>query len=219
LLAASLTGSTGSVLGIDRSDKAIVAAQARAEAASTGNIKFIASSVDDFSVEGQQFDMVIGRYVLCHQLDAVAFLKRTAKFVRRGGVIAFHEVDLARLTTSAPAVPLWDMIVGEVLARFQRACPEYNVAQKMIKTFVCAGLPVPKMSYELPVGGGVDSPLCKWITETLRSLSDNSRETRLPDGRFANIDELNQELQRAVAESHAQIEFPGQSCAWVQVRS
>jgi 2-polyprenyl-3-methyl-5-hydroxy-6-metoxy-1,4-benzoquinol methylase len=90
LLAASMTGSTGSVLGIDRSDKAIVAAQARAEAALTANIKFIASSIDDFSVEGQQFDMVIGRYVLCHQSDAVAFLKRTAKFVRRGGVRTCH---------------------------------------------------------------------------------------------------------------------------------
>lgn len=216
LLAADLVGSNGAVVGIDRSDKAIASARACAEAVGIRNAEFITCSLEEFD-EQEGFDMVTGRYVLCHQPDAVIFLRRAARFVRPGGAIAFHEVDLARHTASMPSVPLWDMVVAEVLTRFQRACPEYNVAQKLVKTFVSAGLPVPEMSYELPVGGGADSPLCTWITETLRSMSDNTRETGLPDGRLVEIDALNLELQFAVAKSNSQVVFPGQSCAWTQL--
>ncbi len=216
LLAADLVGSNGAVIGIDQSDKVIASARARAEAAGVRNVEFIACSLAEFDSH-ERFDMVTGRYILCHQTDAVTFLRRAARFVRAGGAIAFHEVDLARRTASTPTVRLWDMVVAEVLTRFQRACPEYNVAQNMVKTFVSAGLPVPEMFYELPVGGGADSPLCAWITETLRSLSDNPRETVLPDGRLVEIDALKLDLQLAVAESHSQVEFPGQSCAWTRL--
>jgi SAM-dependent methyltransferase len=43
--------------------------------------------------EGRPFDAVIGRLVLIHQRDPIAAVRHLTRFVRPGGVVAFHEID------------------------------------------------------------------------------------------------------------------------------
>jgi 2-polyprenyl-3-methyl-5-hydroxy-6-metoxy-1,4-benzoquinol methylase len=122
-LAAKLVGPRGQVVAIDRSDTAIVVAVECAREEDISNIDFRASALDELRDE-DGFDMVVGRYVLIHQPDAATFLKIAAQFVRPGGCVAFHEVNLVDFLPTFPTVELFDALVTGTLARFQKACPE-----------------------------------------------------------------------------------------------
>ena len=64
LLAAELVGESGAVVGIDRSEAAILAARART--ATAKNVHFLVTSLDD-TFDAASFDVVIGRNVLIFQ--------------------------------------------------------------------------------------------------------------------------------------------------------
>ena len=90
LLAAELVGESGAVVGIDRSEAAILAARARA--ATVKNVHFLVTSPDD-ALDTASFDVVIGRYVLIFQNNVASFLRASARLVKPGGILAFHEID------------------------------------------------------------------------------------------------------------------------------
>jgi len=90
LLAAELVGESGTVVGIDRSEADIIAARARA--ATAKNVHFLVTSPDD-TLDAASFDIVIGRYVLIFQGDVASFLRASARLVKPGGILAFHEID------------------------------------------------------------------------------------------------------------------------------
>ena len=77
MLAAELVGESGAVVGIDRSEAAILAARARA--ATAKNVHFLMAPPDD-TLDAASFDVVIGRYVLIYQDDV------TGLFVHRHGL-------------------------------------------------------------------------------------------------------------------------------------
>ena len=108
MLAAELVGPNGSVVGIDRSQDALDAAEERAREAGLRHINFVQASIDAFSAS-EPFDLVIGRYILIHQPEPVTLLRHAARLVRPGGALAFHEVRVNDDTGSFPRVPLWDL--------------------------------------------------------------------------------------------------------------
>jgi ubiquinone/menaquinone biosynthesis C-methylase UbiE len=105
MLAAELVGPGGSVVGIDRSQEVLKVARERAQEAGLRQIRFVRASVEEFVVD-ELFDLVIGRYILVHQPEPVAFLRKAARLVRPGGALAFHEVRMTGVTKSLPYVPL-----------------------------------------------------------------------------------------------------------------
>jgi SAM-dependent methyltransferase len=215
-LAADLVGENGFVLGIDRKENAIEVASFLAGVSKLSNVEFRCCPLEDFE-DDEGFDMVVGRCVFLFQNDAVSFLRRAAQFVRPGGYIAFHEFDNRRQHLSEPKVDLWDSVVREILSRFREECPQYDIARRFVPTFSLAGLPVPQLRYEVPVSGGSAPLLCTWASEMLRSLSSDPRRTRLEGGVIVDFDSLNVELQRAISDERAQVEFLGQACAWTQL--
>jgi ubiquinone/menaquinone biosynthesis C-methylase UbiE len=90
MLLAEAVGDTGSVVAFDREFRAIEMARARAVAAGHRQIEFVVASDDAFPDCGL-FDAAIGRYILHHQSDPVAMIRRAETAVRRRGVVAFHE--------------------------------------------------------------------------------------------------------------------------------
>lgn len=213
LLAAELTGPRGQVVAIDRSATAIKVAVESVRDENLSHVDFRVSALDDLSdVEG--FDMVVGRYVLIHQPNAVEFLKKAAQFVRPGGCVAFHELNIVDYLPSFPTIELWDAVLKEVFTRFQKTCPEAGVARNMVSAFVSAGLGVPDMFCEIAVVGGSNTGSPEWLINTLRSMSDGAEQTRLADGREIQLDATMVELGRAIDAVHAQVMGPYQVCAW-----
>jgi ubiquinone/menaquinone biosynthesis C-methylase UbiE len=216
MLAAELVGPSGSVIGIDRNPQVIALASSRARAAGLGQITFQNVPLDAFS-GADLFDCVMGRYVLVHQADPVDFLRRATRLVRRGGVIAFHEVDLAGGFNSRPQVWRWDAAGNLILAAFQEVLPHYDAANRLVEHFCEAGLPVPNLFREILVSGGVDSPLYEWLAHTMRSVWPQLVEMGIVTETAKPAETLASKIRSAVVDARSQIEFPAQVCAWATI--
>src|SRR5215471_4104994 len=90
MLLAEVVGPSGLVVAIDREARAVEIARSRAKAAGHRNIEALVATDDDIPV-ARPFDAALGRYVLSHQRDPAAMIRRAASAVRPGGVVAFHE--------------------------------------------------------------------------------------------------------------------------------
>jgi SAM-dependent methyltransferase len=217
MLAAELVGGSGSVVGIDRSPEAIAVARRRARTAELRHVHFEEATVGAFSGI-QPFDMVIGRYVLIHQADPVAFIRKAADLVRPGGVVAFHELCVrGQAVQSLPTVSLWQQAGEWIRTAFQAVAPHHDAGGRLIEHFCRAGLPQPTVFCESPVGRGEDSPLVAWIADTLESFLPQLAKMRILTADTIAIETFAHRLRTAVVEARSQIIGPAQFCAWTSV--
>ena len=108
MLAAELVGETGRVLGVDANEEVLQLAQARAQAAGMKHLSFRAEDVVHLALE-QEYDAIIGRFILMHLPDPTAVLRRLADHLRPGGVVAFQELDLSSHDDAVyPPSTLWE---------------------------------------------------------------------------------------------------------------
>jgi 2-polyprenyl-3-methyl-5-hydroxy-6-metoxy-1,4-benzoquinol methylase len=215
MLVAEMVGPSGSVVGIDRSAEAIALARERIGDTGRNNIAFAQCAVEDYPVVAP-FDAVVGRYILIHQSDPVGLLRAATCLLRPGGIIAFHEPEFGRLR-SIPTVEIWDETAHAIVEVFRRTLPHYDIAGRLIGLFADARLPCPKVSCEVPIGGGTASPLYAWLAETLRSLSPQISQLGMATGDLMPIDSLESRLRAATVAASSQVEGPGQICAWAKL--
>jgi ubiquinone/menaquinone biosynthesis C-methylase UbiE len=187
MLAAELVGASGSVVGIDRNQDVIAVARERARTAKLQHVDFEEVSVEAFS-DPEPFDAVIGRYVLFHQADPVAFIRAAAGRVRPGGVVAFHERWIhGRSFQSLPSVSLWQQAEEWIWRAFQAVAPHCDAGGRLIEHFSRAGLPQPTLSCESLVGGGKDSPFYAGSWAQINSDLDPQDRPQNVLGRFLHI--------------------------------
>jgi SAM-dependent methyltransferase len=105
VLAAEVVGPSGSVVGIDREERAIERARQRAMAA---NVGFEHGDILDWrDPTGAPFDAVVGRLVHMHHPDPAAVVRHQRRALRDGGVYVAMEWDYLT-TRSDPSSPLLD---------------------------------------------------------------------------------------------------------------
>jgi len=216
MLAGKLVGPTGSVVGIDPNADVLAVARARAQADGLTHVTFTEASVGTFS-ELRPFDLVVARYVLCYQVDPVAFLRAAARFATPRGTLALHEFIVDRSVQSRPRVALWQQTIDRVLTTFRGAAPSWDAAGRLIEHFSRAGLPQPAVFSEIPVGGGVDAPHYAWAAGVTRTLLPRMVETGVVTAETIAIDTLESRLRSAVVDARSQIEWLAQVCAWTRV--
>ena len=215
ILAAELVGPSGSVVGIDRNLQVLEVAAERAQIAGRRKIAFEQMSAEDF-VDGDLFDLVVGRYTLIHQSDPIAMLRAAARLVRPGGAVAFHELRLREECHSLPNVPLWEMIDKLIRMAFLSALPHYDAGDRLIQHFCDAGLPQPDLFCETYVWGGSDAPHYGWMVDTLRSLLPQLERIGIVMAHSIEIETLELRFREAVVTAHSQVSGPSQICAWGQ---
>jgi SAM-dependent methyltransferase len=158
LLAASLVGPGGSVVGIEQDPAAVELAQRRTTVA---NVEFRVGDVQTLDgVEGA-FDAVVGRLILMYLPDPVAALRQAAARVRAGGLVCLHEADLHYVWAS-PQTPLWAQVRGWFLEGLGKAGIEQRMGLSLFTTFRAAGLPGPHLLIEALADGGPDAPAWAW---------------------------------------------------------
>jgi ubiquinone/menaquinone biosynthesis C-methylase UbiE len=212
MLLAEAVGSTGSVVAFDRESRAIEIAKARALAAGHRQIEFVIASDEAFP-ERRLFDAVIGRYVLHHQYDPVATIRRAAKAVRHGGVVAFHEPAGHVGAHTLPVVDLHLRSEQCLDAVFDAVLPHRNVGGRLIACFEEAGLPTPHLIWE-SIAGGYDSPLWRLSAMTYRSMLPQIACMGMVREDVGDAETLAERLVAAAAAVRAQIVSKPQSCAW-----
>jgi ubiquinone/menaquinone biosynthesis C-methylase UbiE len=171
MIVADLVGTTGQVVGVDRSPVALQAAEARIGASNIRHVTFLEGDPAGMDFEGA-FDAVVGRYVLMFQPDPVAMLRGVAKHVRPGGVVVFHEPDWSGVRT-LPRVPLYEDACRWIVEAIEKNATESRMGMKLHPTFLAAGLPAPEMGLDAVVGGGEDMERIRFITEIVGTLQES----------------------------------------------
>jgi ubiquinone/menaquinone biosynthesis C-methylase UbiE len=215
LLLAEMVGPTGSVVGIDPSPAALTLARDRARAAGHPNITFHKDVVVDFDGPAP-FDLAIGRYVLMHQADPAVMIRAAASHVRKGGIVAFHEIALFGTFEMRPSVPLWRQSLDLIVKAFLSVLPHFDAAGRLIEHFHRAGLGEPTVFCETPIGGGADSMAYAWVAETLRSVMPQLQTMGVLTAEIG-IDTLEDRLRKAATAVHGQGAGPPQFCGWARV--
>lgn len=218
LLTAEIVGPSGWVIGVDRNPDVLEIAGERARRAGLQQIGFTRAAVRDLE-DADPFDVVVvvGRYVLIHQADPVAFLRQAARLTRPGGTLAFHEIVFDRPMPCQPQVALWTQTTDVLLAACRANFAGWDAGGRLIELFLDAGLPLPDLFCETPIGGGADTPLYTWVVETIRSVLPHIVQGGLSTAETLAIDSLERRLRDAVVEARSQIEGPAQLCAWTTV--
>jgi 2-polyprenyl-3-methyl-5-hydroxy-6-metoxy-1,4-benzoquinol methylase len=212
MLLAETVGETGHVVAFDREPLAIETARDRALDAGYRQIDFVATS-DDSLPEHPPFDAAIGRYVLVHQSDPVLMVRRAAKAVRPGGVVAFQEIAIHINAHTLPTVDLY--VKAESLVNFvcRASLPHFDIGGRLIRCFEEAGLPAPHLIWE-SVAGGHQSPLWRLLGLAYHSVQPHVTRLGLAPADDGEPGTLADRLIAAAAESRAQIVSKPHSCAW-----
>lgn len=217
LLAAEIVGDRGSVLGIDRDER--VTDKARRRVAGEGlsrTVRFEVADMSEFRPAGT-FDAVIGRYVLLYQQDPAAVLRHYSRFLRPGGLVIFHEVDLVSIVPSWPAYPAWDDALGLLVRAFDAAGALSDPGPRLSGSYLAAGLPRPVVEAVIPVVDGPESPLLDWAATTLQSLQPvlDRIGASLPPG--LDYGSLTDHWRKALITDGIQMHLPAQYGAWARI--
>jgi SAM-dependent methyltransferase len=168
VLAASMVGNSGAVLGIDRAVSSIEMARRRVAILGTLQVRFETAELDAFdSVE--KFDAVIGRLVLLYQPDPTSLLLRLRKFLQPNAIIAFQEMDMETVS-QVPTSETFTRVRSWILGGFKAGGTELNMGSKLLPTFLSAGLPRPTMIAASRVESGPGSKVYAILAQIVQSL-------------------------------------------------
>jgi ubiquinone/menaquinone biosynthesis C-methylase UbiE len=129
LLAARLVGSEGQVVGIDTNPSILETARGRARDARCNNVSFAAGDIRELSLP-QDFDAVVGRYVLMFMPDPAAAMRSVADHLRPGGIAAFQEPDLTQGPYAHPSSSLLDQIWQWISVAFRESGADTEMGLK-----------------------------------------------------------------------------------------
>jgi len=216
-LAGEIVGPGGWVLGVDRDTAGLEKARERSRQRGCSSwVSFEASNLIEFDT-ADQFDAIVGRYILLYQQDPGAMIRRLLKFLKPGGIVVFHEMDFANSHSSDPPCRFWDEIYGLLSEAFRRAGNPPDYGRRVAGAFLDAGLPFPTVLAESVAGGGRDSYLYRWIANTLISVTPRLEQMGLALPQGATPDEtLARRLEDEVVATGSQILGPIQFGAWTR---
>jgi ubiquinone/menaquinone biosynthesis C-methylase UbiE len=168
ILAASLVGPSGLVIGVDRWEPSIATARLRASAAGLHNVHFIQGELDEFDIN-EEFDAIIGRFILLYLRDPASVLMRLRARLSRGGAILFQEVDMSTVSQDPPSA-LFEEVYRWIFGAFSAAGAERDMGAKLLPTFLSANLPRPEMIAVTPVQSGPESAYYEFLSDMVVSM-------------------------------------------------
>jgi len=152
-LAAELVGPTGRVVGVDMNPAIVATARARAQAAGTTQVSFIAGDIRHVGLE-DSFDAVMGRFVLMYSAYPAASLRAALRAVRADGIAAFYEANMGAGVVSHPVSSMHQQLGRWLSETFARGGVEMAMGTKLYPVFLAAGLESPRLTTDAVIGGG-----------------------------------------------------------------
>lgn len=213
-LAAQVVGPSGSVIGVDISPEAVDLAARRAAAAGLTNARFLTHDAADLDLD-DPVDALIGRLVLMYFADPAVVLRRLTTLVKPGGLVAFHEFDLAG-ATSEPTCPLFETSIDRLKRTFARAGCDPRTGLKLGRIFAEAGLPAPRMILGARVERGPDSPAYDQVTQITRTLLPLMERTGVATADEVDIETLAARLREEALALDATLVSPSFIGAWTR---
>jgi ubiquinone/menaquinone biosynthesis C-methylase UbiE len=198
MIVAGLVGPSGEVVGVERDTRSITRARTRVDEAGLDNVVFTQSDVRQLPVD-EPFDAVVGRFILQFLPDPVVALQSLSQLVRPGGIVAFHEPCWTPILPLAAHLPLWSACASFIRESLQRSGANTEMGLALSSTFQQAGLPVPNLQLEIPVGDNQAAAL--WIYDLFCTLLPQMQQLNLSFKSLGNLDTLWERIQCEVETS------------------
>ncbi len=213
-LASELVGSSGYVLGVDRSQAAVERARARAIRRNFHNVAFEVGDPAAMHFD-RPFDAIIGRFVLMYQDAPSRTLQQLMRHVRQGGLVAFQEADCT-VCRSWPAVPVFDEAARWLSEGLRSSGARPELGLEMHSLFLDCGLPEPCMRMDALVSGEEDSAVCKLLAEAVRSLVPTLEKLKIASAAQVGIETLTDRMRTEVTAKRAVAMSYGLVGAWAK---
>ena len=168
VLAAELVGPQGQVVAVDMNADILDTARHRV-ATVGGHVSFHHGELDDLE-PGDDFDAVIGRWILMYLPQPADLLRRGAGRLRPGGPagVPRRRPSQRRSPISPGTVPRAGEALDDTSTRHART-GDRDGAERFA-TYIEAGLGAPQLRFDAPIGGGPNWPGYAYLAGTLRSL-------------------------------------------------
>jgi len=216
MLAARLVGPSGEVVGIEQDANAIARARARIAEACLHNVCFTQSEISNFTTN-QQFDAVVGRFILQFLPQPADTLRSVSHLVRPGGVLAFQEPSWAPFLLLSSHLLLWSACAALTHEALLRSGGETEMGLALYRVFQEAGLPAPHLIMEIPLGR--DPDCARWIYELFRTLLPHVRRLNLSLEKLGDLDTLSERIQAEVRASKCVVPWMAVVGAWSTVQA
>ena len=214
-VAAKLVGPSGTVLGVERWGQSVEAARLRATALGLKNVEFVQADLDAFDTD-QEFDAIIGRFILLYLARAPQVLQRLSRRLKSGGKVVFQEIDMS-VVSQAPPSPLFAEVYRWIFGAFKAAGAERDMGEKLLPTFLAAGLPRPTMIGVTPVESGPDSPIYEFLVDMVRSMEPVITKAGIASPSELDLGMLAERLRRDAVDNERVIYGQRLVSAWTQV--
>jgi SAM-dependent methyltransferase len=214
LLAARLVGPEGAVIGVDKSPEAVALASRRAQAAELTNMHFVAQDLSELSLD-QPVDALVGRLVLMYFADPAVLLRRLLGLLKPGGLVVFHEFDLAG-AKSEPTCEIFEVALQRIRQTFSRVGVDIHTGLKLGRIFQEAGLPAPQMILGARVEGGPDSLIYAQVEQVTQTLLPLMQRTGVATAAEVGIETLAARLRAETVAHNATLVSPSLIGAWAQ---
>jgi ubiquinone/menaquinone biosynthesis C-methylase UbiE len=211
MLAATLVGPSGEVVGVERDERSIDRARTRVALAGLHNVTFTQSDVSQIA-SSKPFDAVVGRFILMFLPDPPTVLRTLSELLRPGGVVAFHELSWAPFLLLAARLPLWSAATSVIHETFRRSGANTEMGFALYQIFQQAGLPAPTMTLEMPLGN--DPEFIRWVPDVLSSLLPLAQRFDLPLRPLGDLNTLPHRIQAEVSASNSVVTWMALVGAW-----
>jgi ubiquinone/menaquinone biosynthesis C-methylase UbiE len=215
LLLADLVGPRGNVVGVEMNADILETARARVNAVGWTNVTFLDGDVTSIVLD-DDFDAVVGRWILMYLPDPVPVLRGLAERVRPGGTIAFQENDFTYPPTTFPPAPLHQQIMRWTTPPSGSGGPDQQMGSRLYQTYLDAGLPAPQLRLDAPVGGGENWPGYAYVADTIRSLLPMLEQMGHISAEDVDIETLANRLRAEVVDQRGVQMLPIVMGAWAR---
>jgi ubiquinone/menaquinone biosynthesis C-methylase UbiE len=216
LIAASLVGETGNVLGVDANASVLHLAAARAQDAGLTHVSFQALDIRELTLD-QEYDAIVGRLIWPYVPDRAALLHRLAQHLRPGGIVACQEYDLPETSDLFyPPSRLWEQTYAWIRQAYQMTGAELRMGMRLYGTFLEAGFPAPQLRYEAAIGGGPAWVGYEVLANVARACLPLFVQLDIATEEEVGIDTLAERLREENVSHHGVARLPTLISAWTR---
>jgi ubiquinone/menaquinone biosynthesis C-methylase UbiE len=220
-MVASIVGSRGCVVGLDKNPKLLDLARERAAAEGASTTRFVEGDLDapGLPIGGDRFDAIVERLVLFAVADPAETIRRVSRALKPGGVFVMLEFDnrwVQAGQSSWPRCELLEHLSATWLAAARRTGIHLDVGINAFSMTVAAGLTSPELRMHAPIGGGPDFVGYKWYAMQNRLFEAQYIELGLVRPGELQVETLAERLRREAIEKNAFFMVPPMIACWAR---
>jgi ubiquinone/menaquinone biosynthesis C-methylase UbiE len=215
LLVAELVGPQGTVTGVDLNASSLQVARQRIQAAGLSTVSFREGDIATVAFD-EEYDAVVGRFVLIYVQDKAALLRRLVEHLRPGGIVGFQEPYFSLTGTTVPPAPLYTQASTWNIETFRRAGLDTDIGVKLYRLLLDAGLPDPEMDVTISVGGGPHWAGYENMADVARALLPLMSKLGVTTAQELDIETLERRLREEVVKQRGVAMGIGLMSAWAR---